>query len=397
MFNPNITFGQGGTNPILGTEVPPIPTAEPAAATPVEPQIAAATPVEPQFAAPAAPATFVDPANPNPPIVPPATLAPPPEAALEGKNTFYLLGEALKAKSLLPDDFQLEEASADAAKFVDATGKYFQDSITAIEARTKAQLEAEYGEAAKAIEFYRNGGSLEVLAHLEPFKTSLSYDINAITDAEQQLQLKKVIINQALYVSGTQDEEVRDLAIEGYLAKGSIDNVFNQAKQTIATYINNVEANELQRAQNEKASIENAELEKQTKYVDSIKSYINKGVIGDVRLSPKDIELIDRSIFGAKTAVIEKLLPDNKIQATPVTAWEKFMHNFFNDPETQIKAFYNDLKSGAGTATLKQVANQEYANSIIDTLNARNGGHNTPAPEYQPNGAAPKLLHKIQS
>ena len=48
------------------------------------------------------------------------------------------------------------------------------------------------------------------------------------------------------------------------------------------------------------------------------------------------------------------------------------MHNFFNNPEVQLQAFYFHLKGGAGINNLKQVASTELANKIVDQLNNRN-------------------------
>lgn len=377
MFNPNQTFGNpgnGGVNPTL-QQMPAVAPVDTIAVTPT-PEVTPAFPsVTPTDATPQVPVTQAAPevtvVAPQAPVEP--TGGPGGEPNLNDASTFYLLGEAMKANGFIPADFALDEKAADAASFIEATGKEIQKAYQAAQEQGKLEAIQKYEQIANEIEFRLKGGSLDAIEHLTPFKEALSVDIaSPELTPEDQLQIKQVIINQALYVAGTKDPEVRELAIKGFIEKGSLDQVFEQSKNTIAQYVQKYEQDDIAR-QNQ--AIENQRLaaEKvQNDYVNSIKSTIAKGNLGGIPLPSIEAAEINTKIFGPKSETIEVKNDKGQTIAQPVTPWEKFMHNFFNNPEVQLQAFYFHLKGGAGINNLKQVASTELANKIVDQLNNRN-------------------------
>ena len=120
---------------------------------------------------------------------------------------------------------------------------------------------------------------MDAIEHLSTFKEALYVDVVCSGLApEDKLQIMQVIINQALYVAGTKDPEVRELAIKGFIEKGSLDQVFEQSKNTIAQYVQKYEQYDIAR-QNQ--AIENQRLaaEKvQNDYVNSIKVRLPKEI-----------------------------------------------------------------------------------------------------------------------
>lgn len=397
MFNAASSFAVntngGGVNHQLRSDAPPIPVE-----TTPEPVVVSTLPNPNEITEPIIPANTVN----TPPAVvietqPPITPDPvtPQTPDLDNKNTFYLLGEALKAQEYLPEDFPLEENTANAAKFVEATGTYIKKAADTAKAQAEAALREEYATIAQEIEFRRNGGSLDTLDQLAPFKQALSYDPSQIESEEDKLALKQAVIGQALFVSGTKNQEVIDLAIKGYLEKGSIDAVYEQSKQTVANFIKTTEAAEIQRVKAQRAADLKAEADKQEAYVNSIKGYISKGTIGDIKVPNTEIELINQNIFGPKTEVITQVTAEGKKQNIPVTGWEKFMHEFFHNPETQVQAFYYYLKGGAGISNLKQVASNEYALKVLETLDNRNNSMGVTSHGQTAPGAPGTFLKKL--
>lgn len=388
MFNPNQTFGNpgnGGVNPNLQQ----MPAAAPVntVATPEVPAASSAfptvPPTEPTTTPPANTVVTTPTDVTTPAVTAPAVQTPVEptggqggEPNLSEASTFYLLGEAMKANGFIPADFALDEKAADAASFIEATGKEIQKAYQAAQEQGRLEAIQKYEQIANEIEFRLKGGSLDAIEHLTPFKEALSVDIaNPELTPDDQLQIKQVIINQALYVSGTKDPEVRELAIKGFIEKGSLDTVFEQSKNTIAQYVQQYEQEDLNR---QKQVIENQRLaaeKAQNDYVNSIKNTIAKGNLGGITLPTNEAAEINTKIFGPKSETIEVTNEKGQVIAQPVTPWEKFMHNFFNNPEVQLQAFYFHLKGGAGISNLKQVASTELANKIVDQLNNRNNGN----------------------
>jgi len=249
----------------------------------------------------------------------------------------------------VPDDLSLDQLSALYHKVLEIKVESLRDEIV----KDVTSANEQYS---KYIEYLIQGGNPQAVQEALSFNNLIELDTS---EEENQRQ----ILTALMEYKQVPNEDIEDI-IDGILDKGKGEQRAIAAIEDFKKIENKILADykDHERQEKEKA------IQQHNQYVNSIKSIVNKGEIGGIKLKKQDQDSIVSAMF-SPTEIYEYTNPETgKKEKTRITKLQLLQSQLQNDLEKQV-AYALWLLNGSDFKFAKKEGREEEQDSLRKILN----------------------------